>query len=87
MITVGLGLGFGLGLRLRIVVYEMLEKVTKCGFNHVIKTDQWRAAPLRSAFCHVPCLRIAVHLPETKAYSARKPKRSEGHNDEDDEDG
>jgi len=33
LITVGLrsGLGFGFSLRLQIVVYNPLEKVTKCG--------------------------------------------------------
>ena len=40
----GFGLGLGIGLRSRIVVYKLLEKVTKC-INHVTKTDQWRAAP------------------------------------------
>ena len=36
-----------LGLGLRIVVYKLLEKVTKCGSvkSHVIKTDQWRSDP------------------------------------------
>jgi len=35
VITVGLGLGFGLGfgVGLRIVVYKLLEKVTKCGYQ------------------------------------------------------
>jgi len=41
VITVGLGLRLGL----RIVVYKLLEKSDKMRINHVIKTDQWRAAP------------------------------------------
>ena len=39
VITVGLQLGLTLGLGLRIVVYKLLEKVTKCGINSILWLD------------------------------------------------
>ena len=58
VITVGLrlglefGLGFGLGLGLLIVVYKLLEKVTKCGSITRLKLTNG-VPPRRSTFCHV----------------------------------
>ena len=47
---------------MRIVVYKLLEKVTKMRINHVIKTDQWRSdPPIRLAPHFVPFSRASLY--------------------------
>ena len=63
VITVGLRLALGSGLGLRIVVYKLLEKVTKCGSITWLKLTNGAPPPKdppRSTFCRVPFMGIML---------------------------